>query len=170
MVRELSNMKNGRSPVSMSPSVGHDDQCKKCQCNSRTSKIIVVDLYWYSLDLFVWGREHLFVGQGGGGWPIFSITFSSTAHKYTSIATRNRIKTDATRSLSDYISVTLPLTFFHLVCKERGFTKEMALKGKCNKCQKVCRDLRTKVPFKQQSTHNPVRERDSWHFLSSCNQ
>ena len=38
-----------------------------------------------------WGQTFVW-RPGGAGWPIFSITFSFNAHKYTSIATRNRMK------------------------------------------------------------------------------
>ena len=60
---------------------------------------------------------------GGGGWPIFSITFSTAAHKYTSIATRNLIKTDATQSLAYYNIHKVTVTFLNIkVEKERSWS------------------------------------------------
>ena len=81
------------------------------------------------------------------GWRLTNIFnhFFSAAHKYTSIATRNLIKTDATQSLSYYNihKVTLTLTFLNIKVRKR----EVEVEGQPQQISKtLCRDLGTKVP------------------------
>ena len=71
----------------------------RCLCltwYTMLSKWQIISFGVFAPDFFPslsgqWGQTFVW-RPGGGGWPIFSITFSFNAHKYTSIATRNRMK------------------------------------------------------------------------------